>query len=60
MDNEAGLWDFVRQSRAEYLITYPGWCPSFVTDPSLTPVFQTGPLCTPEAPNLHMTVYKLG
>jgi hypothetical protein len=59
MDDEAQLWDFVRQSGADYLITYPGWCPSFTTDPSLTPLFQTGPLCTPGAPNLHMAVYAL-
>ncbi len=59
MGDEAQLWGFVRESGARYVITYPGWCPSFVTDPSLEPVFQTGPLCSPQSPNLHMAVYLI-
>lgn len=59
MGNDAQLWQFVQQSGARYLITYPGWCPSFTNDPLLEPVFQTGPLCSPASSNLHMTVYLI-
>ena len=57
MNDEARLWGFVQQNGAEYLITYPGWCPGFTREAVLRPVFQTGPLCDPANPNSHMTVY---
>ncbi len=53
LGDEARLWAFIRQSQAAYLITYPGWCPSFGADPALTPVFRTGTGCD------NMTVYRL-
>ena len=59
MGDEARLWGFIRQRKAQYVINYPGWCPIFVRDEALTPVFQTGALCDPLKPNLAMTVYKM-
>jgi len=58
--DEARVWQFIREGKARYVITYPGWCPSFTRDSELFPVFQTGTLCDPANPNLHMTVYKRG
>lgn len=59
MGDEVRLWAFIRERNAQYVINYPGWCPSFVREEVLAPVFQTGALCDPPQPNLHMTVYKL-
>jgi hypothetical protein len=59
MSDEAKVWAFVRERGAEYLITYPGWCPGFTREVTLTPVFQTGALCDPRKPNFSMTVYKV-
>jgi hypothetical protein len=59
MSNEAQLWQFVQESEARYVINYPGWCPAFISNPSLEPVFQTGPLCRPPTANLHMAVYLI-
>jgi hypothetical protein len=55
LGDDQRLWNFVQESGAEYVITYPGWCPAFSKD--LSPVFQTGPLCSEE--NKHMTVYRI-
>jgi hypothetical protein len=53
------LWAYVRERRAEYLITFPGWCPGYVREQALRSVFQTGPACEPESASLHMAVYRL-
>lgn len=59
MGNDDRLWKFAQQGGAQYLITYPGWCPAFTQSPKLHLVFATGSECTPSAPNLHMMVYEV-
>ncbi|MBM4421907.1 MAG: hypothetical protein FJ030_00780 [Chloroflexi bacterium] len=59
MGDDSRLWDFIREGKPTYVITYPGWCPEFTRQPDLKPQFQTGALCDPANPNLNMTVYLL-
>jgi len=59
MRDEARLTQFVLDSQAAYLVTFPSWYPQMVADPHFDLVYQTDCAVTREKGGDNMAVYKI-
>ncbi len=57
--NEPALWQFIQSSRADYLVTFPGWYPQLVANPALARQFATDSPWSPQAGGENMAVYRI-